>query len=263
MTYPPQGQYPPPQGYPQQPYPPQQPTYPPPGAPQQQYPPPSNPGGFPQQPYPQSDPGGFPQQPYQQPDPGGFQQYPQQGGFPPPNQPPPNLPPPVPKKGGNRKIIGGVVALGVVGLIIFGIINWGTSASSADAGDCIKVVSASSADAEKTDCSSQEAIYKVAKKLDSSASQCPKGDYTEWTRRSRRSSTKLCLMLNAKEGDCFKVASGRGSNQADERVACDSSAFRVTKVVTGTADESACGKTKNGMAAVYSEPATTLCLSKS
>ncbi|WP_083753459.1 LppU/SCO3897 family protein [Actinosynnema sp. ALI-1.44] len=250
MTYPPQGHYPSPQGYPhqpQQPYPPQQyppPQYPAPQyqAPQQQFPPPS-------------DPGGFPQQQYQPPG----------GGFPPQNTPPgppPNLPPPLPKKSGGRKVVGGVIALGVVGLIIFGIVNWGTGAASAEAGDCIKVVKASSADAEKADCTTQEAVYKVAKKLDSSSDLCPKGDYTEWTRRSRRDTMKLCLMLNAKEGDCFKISSGAG-NQADERSPCGGSAVKVAKVVSGKADASACGKGKGNMAAVYSEPATTLCLARS
>ncbi|ALG05994.1 LppU/SCO3897 family protein [Kibdelosporangium phytohabitans] len=236
MTYPPQGQYPPPQGYPQQPQQPYPQQYPPPptGAPQQQYPPPP-------------DPGGFPQQQYQPPG----------GGF-----PPPNLPPPLPKKSGGRKIVGGVVALGVIGLIIFGIVNWGTGAGAAEAGDCIRVVSASSADAEKADCNTQEAVYKVAKKLDSSAGLCPKGDYTEWTRRSRTDTMKLCLMLNAKEGDCFKISSG-GGNKADERAPCGGSAVKVAKIVTGKADPAACGKGKGDMAAVYSEPATTLCLARS
>nr|WP_052478629.1 hypothetical protein [Kibdelosporangium sp. MJ126-NF4]CEL19591.1 XYPPX repeat family [Kibdelosporangium sp. MJ126-NF4] len=252
MTYPPQGpgQYPPPQGYPPPPqpgyqYPGQQqyqpqPGYPPPGGPQQQYPPPSDPSGFPQQQYPPpADPGG----------------YPQQGGF----TPPPNLPPPIPRKASaGRKVGIGIVALAVVGLVVFGIINWGTGAAAAEAGDCIKVVSASSADAEKADCGTQEAVYKVAKKLDSSASSCPKGDYTEWTRRKRGDTMKLCLMLNAKEGDCFKIPTGGGS-QADERVACGTSgAYKVLKVVTGKAEKTACGR--GNLAAVYSEPATTLCL---
>ncbi|CAM3787326.1 hypothetical protein KIPE111705_24975 [Kibdelosporangium persicum] len=233
MTYPPQGQYPPPQGYPP-PYP-QQP--------------------HPYQQYPQQQPGYPP--PPQFPPSGGFPQ--QQPGFPPPNLPP-NLPPPMPAKNGGKRVALGVVALGVVGLVVFGIMNWGTGAAAAEAGDCIKVVSASSADAEKADCGSQEAVYKVAKKLDSSAGQCPKGDYTEWTKRSRRDTMKLCLMLNAKEGDCFKITSG-GGNQTDERVPCGPSApYKVVKVVTGTADKSACGR--GNVAAVYSEPATTLCIAK-
>ncbi|MFC0116299.1 LppU/SCO3897 family protein [Kibdelosporangium aridum] len=255
MTYPPQGNYPPQQGG----YPPPYPQQPPPQYPQQQpgYPPPS--GGFPQQPYPQSPAGGFPQQQYPPPlqadTPTSRRRIPTAAGF-----PPPNLPPPMPQKNPRSKVVLGVVALGVVGLIIFGIINWGTGAASAEAGDCIKVVSASSAEAEKAECGSQEAVYKVAKKLDSSSDACPKGDYTEWTRRSRRDTMKLCLMLNAKEGDCFKI-SASGLNQTDERVPCGPSApYKVVKVVTGTANKSACAR--GNVAAVYSEQATTLCIAK-
>jgi hypothetical protein len=151
------------------------------------------------------------------------------------------------------------VVAGVIGLIVIAVANWGTSARAAGEGDCIKVISTSDAEAGKVECSAPEAIYKVAKKLDSAASRCPEGDYTEWTGGKRTDTVKLCLMLNAKEGDCFKTTTS-GGNESDERVACSSADFKVVKVVPDKADKAACAK--GNLAATYSQPATTLCLTK-
>jgi hypothetical protein len=236
MTYPPQGPYPP-QGYPPR------------GGPPQGFPPP----------YRQQQPTYQQQtQPYQQ-----QQQRPQSppsGGIPQQPSPPPGSPPPKPRgtTPGARVLIGVVVA-GVIGLIVIGVATLGTSARAAEEGDCIKVISTGDAEAGQVECSTPEAIYKVAKKLDSETGRCPEGDYTEWTGGKRTDRVKLCLMLNAKEGDCFTTTTS-GGNESDERVACSSAVFKVVKVVSGKADKAACAN--SDLAATYSQPATTLCLSK-
>ena len=230
MTTPPDQ---PPHGFP----PPQQPGWGPPSSPQ----------GFPAQPPGQQ----HPQQPYPQP----YQQpgYPQQ--FPPP-----------PAKGTSRgaKALVAVVALGIVGIVVAGFIAGATGPAGADPGDCIKVVSASATDAdvEKIDCSSAEAAFKVAANLDSSADSCPDGDYAEYSDRGGRRSNgfKLCLMLNAAEGDCFKEE-GSIAAAKTTKVTCDSSAsYKVTKVVPGRADENECES--GDTVSVYSQPATTICLTE-
>jgi hypothetical protein len=160
---------------------------------------------------------------------------------------------------GGAKVLIGVVVAAVIGLIVIAVANWGTSARAAEEGDCIKVISAGDAEAGQVECSAPEAIYKVARKLDSAVGRCPEGDYTEWTGGKRTDTVKLCLMLNAKEGDCFKTTTS-GGNETDERVACSSADFKVVKVVTGSADKTACAT--GNLAATYSQPATTLCLSK-
>ncbi|MET0238179.1 MAG: hypothetical protein ABW224_26295 [Kibdelosporangium sp.] len=241
MSYPPQGPYPP-QGQP-----PPGPGYPPPASAPPGFPPPHQ-----HQQYP-------PQQPYQQaqfPPP----QYPPTGGMPQQSFPPPGMPPPKPQgtSAGARVLIGVVVA-GIIGLIVVAVANWGTSARAAEEGDCLKVVSTADAEADQVECTAPEAVYKVAKKLDSASSRCPQGDYTEWSGGKRTDTVKLCLMLNAKEGDCFKTTSS-GGNDTDERVACSSADFKVVKVVSGKADKAACAR--GNLAATYSQPATTLCLSK-
>ncbi|GLZ32747.1 hypothetical protein Lesp02_49350 [Lentzea sp. NBRC 105346] len=257
------------------------------------------PPNYPQQPGPYGPPppGGFPPPPGQQPPQWGQQPPPPPYGTPPqgmpgqpmpgqlmpgqpmpgqpmpgqPGQPPMGppgfggapMPAPPPKKAGPGRLLGcGLGLVVVVGLIIFGITQWGTGPGSAKAGDCIKVNSAkiNDADVEKIDCNSSEAAFKVAKNLDSSTDKCPTGDYAEFRSSGRRSNGyKLCLMLNAKEGDCFKE---EGSIVAGKttKVTCSSSAtYKVTKVVS-TVDKDACADGEEY--STYSEPATTLCLAK-
>ncbi|TQM81454.1 hypothetical protein FHX81_3819 [Saccharothrix saharensis] len=217
---------------------------------------PGYPGGpYPGQPYPgQPYPGQpYPGQPYPgQPYPGG-PGYPQQ--FPPP-----------PAKGTSRgaKALIAVVGLGIVGVVVAGVIAGATGPAGAEPGDCIKVVSASvtDADVEKVDCSSAEAAFKVAANLDSSSDSCPDGDYAEYSDSGGRRSDgfKLCLMLNAAEGDCFKqegtIVAGKTT-----KVTCDSSAtYKVGKVIAGRADENECES--GDTVSVYSQPATTICLTE-
>jgi hypothetical protein len=221
---------------------------PPPYAPQgggQQAPPYPPPGG--QQPPPYTPPGG-------QPPP-----YGQQPGSPPPAYPAAPTGQPA-GGGGKKKIILGIIGIVVIGIVIAGVVYFQTkSPASAEAGDCIKVNSASttSADVEKIDCTTQEAVYKVAKKLDNSGDDCPNEFYDKYTQSGSGDGFALCLMLNAKEGDCFgNITSTSGKT---ERTDCASAEAKVTKVVSGQADEAACPE-GTGLPLVYPEPATTICL---
>ena len=141
-----------------------------------------------------------------------------------------------------------VVAAGAV----FGIMNWGTSAASANVGDCIKVNdgSATDADIEKIDCNSDEAVYKVAVTLDDSSGTCPKGDYTSYSQGGRRTAdVTLCLMLNAKEGDCFNLTADNDPVTAG----CAAAEFQVSKVLDGATDGSGCPES-SFPPQVYPEP---------
>lgn len=113
-------------------------------------------------------------------------------------------------------------------------------------------------------CTSPRAAYKMIEKND----QC--GDSTNGYLEigTRRSRTRLCLTLNAQEGDCFYQEIGFPTGRAS-KVSCGPSAtYRVTKVSDGTADASVCGKdvpnwTKTPdvlpRAIVYRHPPLTLC----
>jgi hypothetical protein len=259
-NYPPPGPYGPPQGQPYgqrppqtppggqpyggppQDYPPQGPPY---GAPPpQDYPPQGPPYGAPP---PQGPPYGAPPpqgQPFGGPPPGGFGPPPGGPAGPPPGSfppPAPGGPPPAPagKSGGaGTKIKIGIGIVVVAVGVVFGIINWGTSAASAKVGECIKVnsASASDADVEKIDCNSKDAAYKVAATFDDSSATCPEGDYDSYSQGGRRTSdVTLCLMLNAKEGDCFSE-----DGQVLAKVDCGGATFQVVKVLTGTTDVSGC-----------------------
>jgi hypothetical protein len=257
--------------------------YPPPGGHQGPYGPPQG-----QQPYgqrpPQTPPGGQPYgapppqqgQPFGGPPPqgqpygggpggpsGGFGPGPGAGGPGGPGGAPPAAyptppPPPAPtgKSGSTRKIITIVVAVVVLGVIgFFAYKTWGTSASSAAVGDCIKVNDASITDADvnKVDCGDPAAAYKVGATSDNASADCPGGDkanYVGYTETGGRGSDLLlCLILNAKEGDCYQEGT-----QVDTKVECTDpkASFKVLKVVDG-ADESKCPEGTQG-SYVYPEP---------
>jgi hypothetical protein len=122
-------------------------------------------------------------------------------------------------------------------------------------GACIKVIRASATDAEieEVNCSSPEAVYRIGKELSSSTGSCPDGDYAEYT-ETGANSLKLCLILNAKEGECFKEG-----DQHDTRTDCPSADYKVAKVIDGNADADQCGADDAENALTYAEPPTTLC----
>jgi hypothetical protein len=259
------------------PYPPQQPGPfgPPPGGQQpygQQQPPPGQqppygqppgtpPGGQPP-PYgqqPGTPPGGQPFPPGQQPPPPPpYGQQPVQpgGDYPPP---PPGTP--VKKSMKKRLIILGVIVVVVaIGIGAYAYFNRNTAAQ-AEAGDCIKVNSASttSADVEKIDCNDRIAVFKVAKRLGNDTDDCPTPDYEKYTQTGGSGSDfALCLMLNAKEGECFA-----NYDSPDKRARADcgpTAEVKVVKVVPDKADEASCDQ--QSVALVYPEPATTFCLAQ-
>jgi hypothetical protein len=241
----------------------------------QQYPPQQPPGGGygppPQRPPQQPQYGQQPpqQQQYGQQPPPQQPQYGQPAGGPPPQTPPGGMPgtpsyPPTPKKSKGRLYTILAIALVVIGVVVyFGIKQSKVAPSSASAGDCIKVnsASASDADVEKIDCTSPEAVYKVGKKLDSTAADCPSDSYDKYTQSGGSGDDfALCLMLNAKQGDCFASVT---SGDATTRVPCTDpkAEGKVSKVVQGKAADSACPE-NTGLALDYPEPAPgeTVCM---
>lgn len=264
----------PPQGYPPQGYPAhgQPQGHPPYGhSPQDLLAHGQSPDSYPAQGYPPPDqpPQGYP--PYGQlPQAYPAQGYPSQPAVPPQYQPPggPGYPPqqlPPPTQGTSRaaKTLIAVVGLGIVGVVVAGVIASTTAPAGAEVGECIKVVSstATSTKVDKVDCSSREATFKVGANLDSSTDSCPSGDYAKYSDRGGRRSDgfALCLMLNAAEGECFKQ---EGTRSADAvKVTCDSSAtHKVVKVSEGRSDENECSSGE--IVFVYSQPATTICLTE-
>jgi hypothetical protein len=165
-------------------------------------------------------------------------------------------------------VVAGIAIAVVLGVLAFVVVNndhrspveW-AKAQPSQAGDCIKVISASTTAArvEKVDCTSPEAVFKVGTKLDGTHEQCPSDSYDTYTQSGRGDEFTLCLMLNAAEGDCFShVTSGTTA-----KVACTAAEaeVRTDKVVNGEAAESAC-PADTGLTLVYPEPGETLCLNE-
>lgn len=242
--------------------------------------PPPAPGG--QQPVGQPDPygpppgGQPPQQPYGQPGQYGPPPQGQPGPYgPPPGQFPPGQQgfapgfppaPPAPPKRSRVKglIVGGIGAVVVIALVVVGIISFMKSPATSSAGDCLTITEFTQGgdDPAKADCNDPKANVKIAKKLDSASDDCPGGAGSGYDTYSvsGRSSYKLCLMINAKQGDC--LANFTSQTKGYLKVPCTdpSKDGEIVKIVTGQADKNVCEGTDATRVAVYPEPATTMCV---
>jgi hypothetical protein len=131
----------------------------------------------------------------------------------------------------------------------------GGDAIDAQPGDCIKVNVASSTDAdiETVDCSSNEAIYRVATREETDTGDCPNDQYVSYTEEGQ---LLLCLQLNVREGDCLEV-----TDSEDKRADCtsDTATDKVLKVIDGVDDETQCPDTTT-TAMTYPQPPLTICL---
>ncbi|MEV6562752.1 hypothetical protein AB0M22_44025 [Nocardia sp. NPDC051756] len=230
--------YGPPPGYPQVPgpqgYPPQQPGY---GHP-------NNGPGYPNNGFP--PPGGFP--------PGGFP--PGQPGFPPGNFPPA----PPSRSGGKGKFVFIAIAVLVaIGLLVGAAVLMRPDGDKVAVGECAKLSGTTfKAEFATKECSDPEANYVVAQRIDGANKDCATKDYASYYQTGSNEYT-LCLRLNVKEGDCVH-SSPLG---ASTKVPCTSTAdYKIGRVVTGSADKSACGaKYGADSTIIYPKPdPITLCL---
>lgn len=274
---PPYGQQPPPYGQ-RQPPPYGQPPYgQPPTPPGGQQPPPpygqqlppygQQPPRYGQQPLPYREPEPpYREQepPYREQEPPSYDDQPQYGDeqseYPPPPQdyPPAPAAQPPKKRGLPTWLVIAVAAVVVLVAAFFVIraLNK-SSAEKAEPGDCIKVKSANQdrAEIERIDCGDPGAVLKVAKKLGNDTDQCPTPDYEKYYQSGGASSDfALCLMLNAKEGECFTNTSDLSKLA---RADCAGAEIKIAKVVD-KADETACDQSSRPL--VFPEPPTTFCL---
>ncbi|KDN18432.1 LppU/SCO3897 family protein [Amycolatopsis rifamycinica] len=216
------------------------------------------PGGQPQQPYGQ--PGQFGTPPQGQPG----QYGPPPGQFPPGQQGFPPAPPAPPKRSKARLILGGVGALVVIAIVVVGIISFMKSPATSNAGDCLSITEFTQGgdDPVKADCNDPKANVKIAKKLETASEACPGGSDAGYDTYSvtGRSSYKLCLMINAKQGDCLTNFTSQTKGYLKVPCTDPSKDGELVKVVTGQADKSVCEGTDATRVAVYPEPATTMCV---
>ncbi|WP_149257470.1 hypothetical protein [Actinomadura sp. K4S16] len=114
-------------------------------------------------------------------------------------------------------------------------------------------------------CSAPTAAYRVA--MLGGHLGCDDNTYGETVSSGARGGRYLCLMLNAKVGDCFHQEVGFPAGKAT-KVACGPSAtYRITAVVPGRTDPTLCGPDVNPlegepakpMALVYPRPPVTMC----
>jgi hypothetical protein len=143
----------------------------------------------------------------------------------------------------------------------FAIIHNQTSPDSSAVGDCLSITEFKKGlEPDKAACDAPNANVKIGARLDSAGGSCPSGDYDQYS-VSGSTDYKLCLTINAKEGDCLaNLASAAGEGKAYEKVPCadPTAQAKLTKLVQGTADKSACGPDID-LSVVYSQPSATMC----
>jgi hypothetical protein len=173
--------------------------------------------------------------------------------------PMPGPPAPEPAKSNTKVIridVVAVVAAVVAGVVFF--LNKEAPASS-QAGDCIHVVDPNPAapKIEKTECTSPDAQYKVGMTRDDPNGKCPSQNYLAYSETGGSSEVLLCMVLMAKQGDCFKPDGAVVYVKVD---CAQGAEFKVSKVIEGSDDPKKCGAGENATNAVaYPEPKLTLC----
>lgn len=147
-----------------------------------------------------------------------------------------------------------VIAAAVTAVLYF--TGGDTPAGGASVGDCVRITSVKEANADVVGvgCADRAAMFMVGKRLTNSGETCPTENYQK---AGVGGDYKLCLVPNLKEGECFAGLDAGPDKLV--RADCGGQAeLKVTKVIPGKSDESACGTEDFPM--VYPEPLTTFCL---
>ncbi|MBP2326143.1 putative low-complexity protein [Kibdelosporangium banguiense] len=162
------------------------------------------------------------------------------------------------KKKGLPKWLVGIIAVIVVGGGVYAFNYFSSDVAQAKAGDCAKVTGTQSKpEYASVACNSADANVIVGKALSSTTESCGSETYLEFTQTARRGpDTKLCLVPKFEEGQCYKMDAG--DSVAITKQACGADNIKITKVITGKADEAQCGEGTKGLP--IPEPATTYCL---
>ncbi len=154
--------------------------------------------------------------------------------------------------------------LGIAGKVSQAALRAGTSARSADVGQCIAASEMKEEPirtATPQDCNRPDSIFEVAAKGGSSA-KCPDGKLEDSKYAYHfDGTTTLCLILNLKEGQCY-VATGTGLNLSFAATACDSSqsVVKVVKRVDGSTDAGLCPEGAKRIS--YPSPARLYCFER-
>ncbi|WP_433468303.1 LppU/SCO3897 family protein [Spirillospora sp. CA-128828] len=159
-------------------------------------------------------------------------------------------------------ILSALVGVPVVGHLVNG--------PSPEPGDCLEAKGRGgktgyTSEFRIVSCTAPTAAYKVA--MFGGHLGCDDNTYGETSASGRTSGRYLCLMLNAKVGDCFYQEVGFPTGKATKVPCGPSATYRVVAVIPGKAHHTACGPDVNPLesdpakplALVYPRPPLTIC----
>lgn len=152
-----------------------------------------------------------------------------------------------------------VLALAAVAAVAIALTGCSSSSDSGasgkpKAGDCVAALEAGAADAKSIDCSSDKAIYRVAKAYDKKT-DCSVGNIGQ-----KSGDGYLCLAPNFKTGKCY-LDSGATRWQQVDCASTEAAAVKVVERIDGKADELSCGAGAEKFLTLE-EPKTTYCLAR-
>ncbi|WP_285752583.1 hypothetical protein [Lentzea sp. NBRC 105346] len=126
-----------------------------------------------------------------------------------------------------------------------------TDYSKGRAGDCVRFSGPGEDDlgVSVIDCAGERASLRIGAVLSTSAGECPSGRYK--LLRDTRHDASLCLLPNAREGDCFKLDVRNVQRSVVAKVDCALADVRVLPFQENCAP-----------ALRYAEPKVVLCLGK-
>ncbi|OOC03829.1 LppU/SCO3897 family protein [Amycolatopsis azurea] len=138
------------------------------------------------------------------------------------------------------------------------IVGYLSNTDGIQVGDCYAITTFGDVDADpaKADCGSIEANAKAGAKTDAGGA-CPAGEYDQLVVDKTFASYKLCMMINAKQGDCLE--NFLADSVAYQKVSCSDPTkdAEVVKVVDSVAT---CDDTEATHLKSYSTPPSTVCV---
>ena len=145
---------------------------------------------------------------------------------------------------------------------VVGIISFNSSPDSSNVGDCLKVTEfKAGSEPDKADCNDPAANVKIGIKLNSADQECPTdGTYDNYSVTGRSTNYKLCLVINAKQGDC--LADFTSKTAGYKKVPCSDPTkdAEILQVIAGQNDKELCKDPAVNYALHYPQPALTMCI---
>lgn len=152
------------------------------------------------------------------------------------------------------------VVIVVVLIAVMTVVGSFGSPARSNVGECLNVTEfKQGAEPAKADCGDPKANVKIAAKPERPGDSCPEGAYGVYS-VGGENPAKLCLMINAKQGDCFANFTSQTAGYTKVRCNDHRRDAEFVKIVEGKSDKKLCDNTGAAYVLAFSQPPTTMCV---